>query len=123
MALQHSDYTRLLKSSEVATTVLTDAELQASASDDHDDFLGIRAPTTLLNQTELQGSKKQEHAPLPPLLLRGWRSQMACYVEPSAAGDHHERHVGHLTQLLPPEQWTCPCAEQRIADRHEPFLV
>ena len=34
MALQHSDYTRLLQSSEVATTVLTDAELQASASDD-----------------------------------------------------------------------------------------
>ena len=36
MALQRSDYTRLLKSSEVATTVLTDAELQASASDDHE---------------------------------------------------------------------------------------
>ena len=36
MALQHSDYTRLLQSSEVATTVLTDAELQASASDDDD---------------------------------------------------------------------------------------
>ena len=34
MAPQHSDYTRLPKSSEVATTVLTDAELQASASDD-----------------------------------------------------------------------------------------
>ena len=34
MALQHSDYARLLKSSEVATTALTDAELQASASDD-----------------------------------------------------------------------------------------
>ena len=33
MALQHSDYTRLLKSSEIATTVLADAELQASASE------------------------------------------------------------------------------------------
>ena len=34
MALQHSDYTRLLKSSEAATTVLTNADLQTSASDD-----------------------------------------------------------------------------------------
>ena len=34
MALHHSDYTRLLKSSAAATTVLTDAELQASASYD-----------------------------------------------------------------------------------------
>ena len=34
MALQHADYTRLLKSSEAATTVLTDADLQASAQDD-----------------------------------------------------------------------------------------
>ena len=34
MALQHSDYTRLLKSSEAATTVLTDADLQTSAQDD-----------------------------------------------------------------------------------------
>jgi len=34
MALHHSDYTRLLKSSAAATTVLTDAEQQASASYD-----------------------------------------------------------------------------------------
>ncbi len=34
MALQHSDYTKLLKSSEAATTVLTDADLQTSAQDD-----------------------------------------------------------------------------------------
>ena len=34
MALQHPDYTRLLKSSEAATTVLTDADLQTSAQDD-----------------------------------------------------------------------------------------
>ena len=34
MALQHADYTKLLKSSEAATTVLTDADLQTSAQDD-----------------------------------------------------------------------------------------
>ena len=37
MALQHADYTKLLKSSEAATTVLTDADLQTSAQDDDDE--------------------------------------------------------------------------------------
>ena len=36
MALQHPDYTKLLKSSEAATAVLTDADLQTSAQDDEE---------------------------------------------------------------------------------------
>ena len=37
MALQYPAYTRLLKSSEAATAVLTDTDLQASAHDDDDE--------------------------------------------------------------------------------------
>ena len=46
MALQHPDYTKLLKSSEAATTVLTDADLQTSAQDDDEARRGTTYSST-----------------------------------------------------------------------------